>query len=223
MSDDTIKLSYGTIDRSDIPLVMQEPEHFTYTRLSSWLGIIILSLLILAAYVVHAANDQHKIRNITSNLLINERDSLIKRCNLLANNIDIPNAKSIEINIPKASFSAITTDQLNRLFSFYITTKNGHMVKLNGAWFDNINSYKILLILSDGIQLHSLALHTLVDQIFAHDWQTTFKSFNILVRDKTDTIIWRDTIILDFLTGDSSVGYIGGGYISIQFDLDKYY
>jgi hypothetical protein len=191
--------------------------------MGSWLSIIILSLLILAALVVQAANDQHKIRNITSNLLIDERNSLIKRCDLLANNIDVPNVKSIEINMPKASFSAISQDQLNCLFSFYITTKNGHMVKLHGTWFANMDSYKILLILSDAIQLHSLVLHTLTDQIFAHGWQTTFKSFNILVRDKMDTIIWRDTVILDFQTGDSSVGYIGGGYIPIQFDLGKYF
>ena len=73
------------------------------------------------------------------------------------------------------------------------------------------------------MQLSSLVIHTLPDQIFSHGWQTTFKTFNILIRDKADRIIWRDTILLDFQTGDSTAGYIGGGYIPLQFDLNKYF
>ena len=222
MSSDTIKLSYGTIDPSDIPLVIQEPDYFTYSRLGLWIGIIIVGLLILAVYVIHAARQQQKIRNITSNLLIDERNSLIKRCDILSNKVDVPNSKSIEINIPKASFGGITIEQLNNLFDFNITTKKGNIVKLEGGWLETRDSYQIILILSDGVKLQSLILHILIDQIFVHNWQTSFKSMNIYVRDKTDRIIWRDTVMLDFITEDSSVGNIGGGYITLQFDLEKY-
>jgi hypothetical protein len=228
MTDDdfnggTVSISYGTINEDDIPLIMQEPTYFTYQRLTSWVGIIIISLLVLVAYVVYAAYQQKKIRGITSNFLINERNSLLKRCDLLSNKIDVPHSKSIEINIPKVSFDSITHSQLDCLFSFYITTTKGHVARLKGSWFANADSYTILLTLSNNIQLKSLVLHTLIDQIFAHGWQNTFNTFNVLVRDKSDRIIWRDTVILDFKTGDSTSGYISGGYIPLQFDLDKYF
>lgn len=217
-----IELTYGTIQPQDIPLIMREPMYSSYWRLSGWMTVIITALLILAIYVVREAHEQKELRNTTSKLLMNERNALIRRCDLVAGTADVPYAKSIEINISKSNLPNISQGQLDCLFSYWITTADGKMAQLKGSWQDNGASYLLLLILPNQTRLSSLVLHTLIDQIFANGWQTTFKSFNVLVRDKANTIIWRDTVILDFITGDSTAGYIGGGYIPLQFDLNKY-
>jgi hypothetical protein len=222
MSDE-VTISYGTIKKEDIPLIMREPKYITYTRLASWTGVIIISLLILAVYVVYSHNEQKKIRHISSNMLMDERNNLIKRCDLISGKIDVPYAKSIEINMPISALPNISQEQLDCLFGFYITTSNGHFIKLRNTWIATADRFKILLQIPNHTQLQSLVIHTVPDQIFAHGWQHTFKSLNVLVRDKTNVIIWRDTIILDFVTGDSTAGYIGGGYIPLQFDLNKFF
>ena len=222
-NSNNIELTYGNIDSKDIPLVMSEPYSNSVGRKNSWLSIIIVVLLILSIFIFKEYLNKKDIRYQTHKMLITEKKSLLNRCDLLANKIQPPNAKYIEINIPKESFPNITIQQLNCLFSYQITSYDGKFLQLKGSWIDMGTIYKCILILPNYMNLSSFVLHTLMQQLFAKGWNNTFKSFNLLIKDKGHKIIWKDTIILDINTGDSSVGNIGDGYIPIQFDLEKYY
>jgi hypothetical protein len=220
---DNIELTYGNINTKDIPLVMSEPHSDSVGRKNGWLFIIITVLLILVFFIMKEYYNKKMIRTQTHKMLITKKKSLLQRCDLLANKIQPPNAKYIEINIPKESFPNINLQQLNCLFSYQITSYDGKFLQLKGSWIDNGNIYKCILVLPNYMNLSSLVLHTLMQQLYANGWNNTFKSLNLLVKDKGHKIIWKDTIILDINAGDSSVGNIGDGYIPIQFDLEKYY
>jgi hypothetical protein len=219
-----VELQYGNIDINNIPIVMNEPISSSYWRMTSWLSLIIIILFILFLFIMSESNKNKEIRYQTNKMLITEKNTKIKRCDLLNNNAQPPCAKSIELIISKSSFPNITLKDLNCLFSSYnITTIDGKFLQLKGIWNYFGDSYHCLLVLPNYTNLSSLVLHILINQLFAKGWSSTFKSFNILVRDKSDKVIWRDTVIIDFITGDSTAGNIGDGYIPIQFDLNKYY
>jgi hypothetical protein len=216
-----IELVNGTINIEDIPLIKNENKFDTYSRMSIWLIIIIIGLIIIIVISINKINEQKQLKYITTELLMEKRQALIKRGELLQNKIQIPNAKSITINIPKNSFPNITMDKLVCLFTFYVTYNDNQMVKLKGNWTIYNDNIQVLLVLPNYVKLSSLVIHTIPQQIFINNWNETFKSFNIFVRDNSDKILWNDTIIIDFNTGDSTAGYIGEGYIPIQFNLDK--
>lgn len=218
----SIDLVYGRINREDIPVIMHEPQSSIFSRLTSWTGLVLVVLILAAFYIVRKRNEQLLLTTIKSEQLIDMRESKIRKDKMYKNELDVPNAKMITLYIPTSSFNSVLPDQINCLFSFSATTTKHDVITLYANWEISGDRYKVDLELPENCKLTSLTIHVKQTTLFAKKWNKTFKSAYIYVYDGTGRITWKDVILFDFDTGDSTAGYISNGYISIQFDLDKY-
>jgi len=217
-----VELEYGYVAVEDIPVVLREPRSHYYSRFYSWIGLIIVALLILAIYIIKSSKNHKKQRAITSDLLIKERESKIRQCKIAKNERDVPACKYVDMHIPTSSFGSGETSPLDELIDMQVTTTKGNIIDLHANWSTFGDMYRVRFVLPNYTKITSLLIHIEPTVVFANNWESMFKTAHILVRDKAETIIWKDTIIFDFKTSDSSTGYIGEGYIPLQLDMDKY-
>jgi hypothetical protein len=217
-----IELEFGYVPIEEIPIVLREPRTQYFSRFYSWIGLIIVALLIVAFYIIKSSKNHKKQRAITSDLLIKERESKIRQCKIAKNERDVPACKYIDLHIPTSSFGSNNEVTLDDLIEMQVTTTKGNIIDLRANWSLFGDMYRVRFILPNYTKLTSLLIHVDPTVVFANNWIATFKTAHILVRDKADTIIWKDTIMFDFKTGDSSAGYISEGYIPLQLDMDKY-
>jgi len=220
-----IELSYGTIAKEDIPIVMVEPLHDKYMRHGSWLSFIVLSMFLVVYLVLNESNKRHKLRNITTQFLMEEFDRRLnlqeRLINFKNNLLSVPYTKYIDIYIPVTK-SLGTPEQLDNLFIFYVVGKSGAISQVQSQWSIRSNNYYCRFVMPNYMQLYGLIIYFSANKIFARNLDKTINMMNIYLQNQNDDIIWRDTLTMNFSSGDSSVGLMMGNYILVQFDLSKY-
>ena len=229
-----VELTYGKIAKKDIPIVMMEPEYYKYARFGSWFGFIVFGMLFLIYLVAKESRNRHRLRNITSKYLLEERDRQTNIQNRLMKfdhaQLSIPYSKYIDIFIPITNFSSVRTFQpydnelsyVNSLFAFYIIGKSGALSQVKSQWEKRFDVYFTRFTMSNFLQLYGMVIYFSSTKVFSQGLDKTINTININLRDQNEDIIWRDIITIDIASGDSSVGPITGNYIPVQFDLSKY-
>ncbi len=219
MEDKKISLVNGDINESDIPLVVREPWVDTYLRATTVLGVFLVGLIIYTYHVINHIKLNKKISGITTQLLSEEADRRLSRCDRLDafrhNLYKIPYVNIVEIGIPVDSFPN-GFRCLNSL-KFYIITNDQRIFEIMSGWHIFGDMYVARFKLPNLTKLYGLQIYVSPDLI-----PSSFRVIDIKLRDKNGNTIWKDMVIIDLQSRDTSNGIIQDKYIVIQFDLDKY-
>lgn len=222
-----IELLYGTINKNEIPVIMNESPIFMYSRFSMFISLILLCLIITMFYVIKRYNNKKKLNEVTSLLLTKEANQKINNCEIVErlnhDLITIPYVKYIDISLPVDNFpSNLTIDCFKNIFKFYIITKNKDMLEISSKWRKIDNMYFARFILPEFTELYGINIYISPDLSYSKKLTSTFKVIDLKLRNKNDDIIWKDILIMDLLSKDISRGIIQQNYITVQFDLENY-
>lgn len=204
-----IDLAYGKIAKKDIPIVMMEPEYYSYARFGSWFGFIVFGALFLIILVIKESQNKHFQRHISAKYLIEERNKkLIQNGKLYT--------KYIEILIPKKCFNGYIPTSL---FKFYVISKSA-ISEIQSTWTElhNTDMYIIRFVMPNYMQLQSLIIYFSPTILTANGLDKTINLMDIRLKNQNDDIVWKDVVIIDFTSGDTSIGIITGNYIVLQFN-----
>ena len=218
----SIELTYGPINPQDIPVILKESHIESGSRMIIWVSLVVVVLLILVYYSIQKQKEAAILYTAEMNLLIDKRQSELRKYRMSRSELDVPAAKYIHVHIPLSAFSRAPIGRISCIFSFVATTTKQSTLQLEPEWSIEGDQYHILLSLPNYVGLTSMVIHVNPTALFSHNWNKSFNSAHIYVHDSSDRVIWKDHILVDFDTGDATSGYTYNGYIPIQFDLDKY-
>lgn len=222
-----VKMTYGAMDISDVPIVMIEPHNHTYTRMFIWVSIIFIIMLLFC--IIHKKKDAAETNEYTKNMraiLLPKSDIYIKKHNY-AKELPIRQYKkyggavhssdkytaAIEIIIPRKQPDI---KDLTCIYNFYINDNNGQLNMLYGQWeYINNVGYKIKLSLQRPLLATQLLLNANIDTLLNKGYQDKIKQFNIYTYDVENVVIQKYSVYIDYNTGETSLGLLNGGYLSI--------